>query len=177
VPLTPYLHSGWHLRNAYPSLANSGHLGNTTNPIAFAALSPYAEDHNFVVMQDGSCSYNVSNFDTDEGQQIHEITDSYMRMRARRDGTSFTHGMTLNGVSKQVRITPSSSEHESKAEALIARLRARHGVVKRGDVVFLGAVVGGAGVVAKVAGLPTLKVAGVAASTGVGAALAMWIRG
>lgn len=167
----------WDLRNAYPSLASSGHLNKTTNPVVFVALNPYAEDYYFLVSKDGQCSYNTTFNDREEAPALHEMTDTYMRARAKRDGSSFSYSMTLNGVPKEVRIAPNSNVTESRTEAFIATLRARQGVVKNSDKVLVGAVAGGTGVLAKVAGLPTGKAVGAAMTTGFGAALSIWYRG
>lgn len=181
MPLDPTLiHSGsrsWDLRNAYPSLVESGHLDKTTNPVIFAALNPYAEDHYFLVSKDGLCSYSLTSSDNEEGSALHEMTEAYMGARARRDGSSFAYSMTLNDVPKSIRITPSSSAQESRTEAVIATLRARQGLVKSSDTVFVGAVADGTGLLAKVARLPTVKAVGMGAMTGFGAAHSMWYFG
>lgn len=166
----------WNLRHVYPGLAATDTLSNSTNKAVFAALNPYAEDEYFVVAENGGCYYNVSGWSNDEGQHLHEMTDTYMRSRAIRDGTTFSHGGTVNGVPKQMRITPSSLPQESRTDAMLATIRGRSGLVKNRDVVFVGAIAGGTGVIAKLAGLPTLRAVGVAASTGVGAAFSMWYR-
>ncbi|KAF2123717.1 hypothetical protein P153DRAFT_391319 [Dothidotthia symphoricarpi CBS 119687] len=169
----------WNLRFAYPSLASAGHLENSSNRTVFAALNPYMEDSYFVVAEDGACSYSTSLTDNVEGKQLHEITDTYMRMRAKRDGSSFNHSMRLNGVLKQVSITPKSSPQETRSEALMSmwRARARQDFVKQKDVAFVCSIAGGTGVLAKVAGMSTMRAVGLATSTGIGAALSMWFRG
>lgn len=172
--------SSWDRRNAYPSLISAGHLNSDSKQVVFTALNPYAEDQYFVVSKDGGCSYKISFSDKEEGKTVHEMTDTYMRARAKRDGTTFSHPMTLNGVSKQVRITPSSNSQETAADALVAtlrgRLRSEDGLHQK-DVAFVGAVTAGAGALAKLAGLATLRSTGIATSTGIGAALALWFRG
>lgn len=166
----------WNLRHMYPTLATTDNLSSSTNKPVFAALNPYAEDEYFVVSENGGCSYKVSGWGTDEGQRLHEMTDTYMRSRAIRDGTTFSHGGHINGVPKQIRITPSSSPQETKTDALLATIRARSASVKNRDLAFVGFIAGGTGAIGKMAGLPTFRAAGLAASTGVGVALSMWYR-
>ncbi|KAF2026374.1 hypothetical protein EK21DRAFT_92504 [Setomelanomma holmii] len=126
----------WDLRHAYPSLASTYHLTKDTNKVVFAALDPYVLDQYFLVNEQGGCSYNHNSLDADAGKVIHEMTDTYMRMRARRDGTTFTHSMALNGASRQIHITPTSNAQETKMDVWIATLRARHGIATRKNAGF-----------------------------------------
>jgi hypothetical protein len=166
----------WDLRDAYPSFAASGKLDNDSNKTVFVALNPYQEDCYFVVAENGACSYSIAFNNKHEGQNLHEMTDTYMRSRAKRDGTTFAYPMTLNGVEKQVRITPDSSAQEGKVEALMATLRARRVPIRNKDLLFVGAVSSSVGALAKATGSTTMKAVGVAASVGFGAALSTWYR-
>ncbi|KAF2820781.1 hypothetical protein CC86DRAFT_111911 [Ophiobolus disseminans] len=166
----------WNLRQAYPGLASTDRLTDDSNPVVFAALSPFHENRYFLVTESGGCTYNTNTSDREEGERLHHLTDSYMRMRARKDGSTFTHSMTLNGVPRQVVITPKSAPDETKTDAWIAMLRARQKYLGRKDLAFAGAVAGGTGVLAKVVRMPTWRAVGVAASTGFGAGVAMWFR-
>jgi hypothetical protein len=172
--------SSWDLRNAYSSLICAGHLNNDSKQVVFAALKSHAEDQYFVVSKDSGCSYKVSFLDREEGKTVHEMTDTYMRTRTKRDGSTFSHPMTLNGVPKQVRITPSSNSQETAADALVVtvrgRLRSKDRVYQK-DAAFVGVVTTGAGVLSKLAGLPILRAAGIATSTGIVAALALRLHG
>lgn len=161
----------WNLRHIYPTLAATSNLSDNTDKPVFAALNPYAEDQYFVVTEKGSCNYR-----TPLSEEVQKMTDTYMRTRAIRDGSSFSHTVTVGGVPKEARYTPNSWLEETRTEAMLAKFRGRVALVKRRDVIFVGAVAGGTGFVAKIAGIPTLRAFGVAASAGVGAAMTMWYR-
>jgi hypothetical protein len=165
----------WHLRDAYPSLATSGYLGGDSR-IVFIALDPYIENNHFLVLEDGQCSYNATK-DQEELYQLHQMTDSYMQSRAKRDGSSFSQTWIRNGVAKNYRITPDSIEQEGRGKALVAMLRGRQNILRNNDVAFCGALGAGAGIIAKVAGAPTLKAVGMAAWVSIGAGLNTCFRG
>jgi hypothetical protein len=167
----------WNLRHSYPSLAATDAFTDSNNPAVFVALNPFREDRYFVVSASGVCSFNANFSDASESKKVYAMTDTYMRWRAKRDGSTLTYSGTMNGLPRQVRITPDSGAEETRAQALLALVRGSTSLVKHKDLTFVGAVAGGAGVVAKVAGLPTLRAAGIAASTGIGAALHMWYHG
>jgi hypothetical protein len=114
----------WNLRNAYSSLVSAWPPEQRLETSHFAALNPCTQDEYFIVKEDGGCSYSVS-IDKDEAKTIYEMTDTYMRTRAKRDGSTFSHSMTPNDVPKLVMITPSSNSQEIAADALIATLRGR----------------------------------------------------
>ncbi|CAI6339899.1 unnamed protein product [Periconia digitata] len=164
----------WDLRRAYPSLASNGKLSNSENRTVFVALNPYQEDSYFHVAEDGQCSYSANFNDDEEGRKLHEMTDSYIRFRAKRDNSTFTHSMKLNGVDKVIKITPHSSPSEGRMESILSTLRARQhqGLIQYRDVSLIGAVAGGTGVIAKISGSPTTKAAAYAATAGLGAVLA-----
>jgi hypothetical protein len=165
----------WHLRDAYPELATSGYLGGDSR-VVFIALDPYIENNHFLVLEDGQCSYNIT-MDREELCQLHQMTDSYMQSRAKRDGSSFSQTWTRNGVAKNYRITPDSIEQGGRGEALVAMLRGRQNILRNNDVAFCGAVGGGVGILAKAAGLPTLRAAVMAVSASIGAGMNTWYRG
>ncbi|KAH7072586.1 hypothetical protein FB567DRAFT_597970 [Paraphoma chrysanthemicola] len=167
----------WNLRHAYPTLASTDNLTNDSNKVVFAALTPYVEDGCFLVAEDGCCTLNNSFSDATEGKEFYRMVDSYMRMRARRDGSTFSHPAVINGVQRQVKITPSSGLQETRMDAWVAMLRARHQSINRKDLTIAGAITGGTGVAAKLAGFPTLKAGALAASTGIGCIIGMWLRG
>ncbi|KAL6702424.1 hypothetical protein ACN47E_001875 [Coniothyrium glycines] len=161
----------WSLRNAYASLASSDHLSDSSNRPVFVALSPFIEDNYFLVKEDGACSYSVFFADKEEGETLHKITDNYMRMRAKRDGSSFSHSMRLNGVDKEIRISPTSGAEETATQCMMARLRSRQKAMRHGDIAFAGVVTGGTGVLARAVGLPTGRAIALGTASGVGATL------
>lgn len=164
----------WDLRHVYPSLASGKYLSRSSNQVVFAALNPYREDNYFVVTEDGACSYSAAASDC-ERKSLHELTDTYMRMRAKRDGSSFSYSTTGNGIAKQVEITPNSNEQETRGEALTAMLRARQGTVRRVDLLMVGTAAGTTGLAARAFGVPAMRAIGLAASTSVGAAASLWV--
>ncbi|KAH7064197.1 hypothetical protein BKA63DRAFT_497031 [Paraphoma chrysanthemicola] len=147
----------WNLRHAYPTLASTDNLTDNSNKVVFAALNPYVEDGCFLVAEDGCCTLNNSFSDATEGKEFYGMVDSYMRMRARRDGSTFSHPAVINGVQRQVKITPTSGPQETRMDAWVAMLRARHHSINRKDLTIAGAITGGTGLAAKVAGVPTFK--------------------
>jgi hypothetical protein len=167
----------WNLCHAYPSLASNGFLRDDENKAVFAALNPFNEDRFFIVSENGVCSYNADFSEAVESRKVYGITDTYMRSRAKRDGSTLIYEGKVNGWPKQVKITPNSNAEETKTDALLSVVRGSTGMVKHNDLAFVGAVAGGAGVLTRVAGLPTLKAIGVGTSMGIGAALHMWYRG
>jgi hypothetical protein len=167
----------WNLRHAYPSLASNDLLTESVHKAVFVALNPFCEDRWFVVNNNGSVSYSATFSDSAETQKVYSMTNTYMRWRAKRDNSTLKYMWMRNGLPREVIITPNSGAEETRADALLALVRGSTGVVKHKDLTFVGAVAGGAGVVAKVAGLPALRAVGVATWTGIGAALHMWYRG
>ena len=147
----------------------------------FAALNPFQEDKYFLVNRDGSCSYQTTMATKEESTKLHEITSDYMRMRAKRDGTTFSHPFTKDGVTTQITITPDSYQETGRMRSLVDSWIERRNMPVRKEVVFLGAVVGGAGIISKLSGNSAIRAMSVAASTGVGAAVgvafAFWHRG
>jgi hypothetical protein len=167
----------WNLRDAYPNLTTSGDLENDSNRVVFVALNPFNENNHFVVREDGQISYNATFSDRKESEQLHKMTHSYMHLRAKRDGTSFTGTMWMNGVTRDYKITPQSSGLESRGEALVSMLRGRQNILRHNDLAFCGAVGGGMGILAKAAGMPTSRAVGMAAAVSIGAGLSMWRHG
>jgi hypothetical protein len=166
----------WDLRDAYPNLAASGYLEDEGNKVVFIALDPYIEGNHFLVLEDGMCCCNATMSTVKESELMHKLTYAYMQSRAKRDGSSFSQTMTLNDVRKKYTITPDSTEQQTRGEALMSMLRGRQTAIKHNDVAFVCAVGGSAGTLAKAAGLPTLRAAGVAASMSIGAVLSIWYR-
>ena len=166
----------WNLRNAYPSLSVTGKLESTANRAVFAALNPFMEDRYFLVIEDGECSYNITFSSKEEGEALHAMTDTYMRFRAKRDGSTFSHPLFSNGVPREIRITPNSSPQETRRDALMATLRARSTFMKPRDMTSFAAVAGGTGLLAKVAGLSAVRAVGVGTAVGLGFALSIWER-
>jgi hypothetical protein len=166
----------WDLRDAYPGLAISGNLEDDRNRIVSVALDPYIEGNYFAALEDGSCCCNATMSNQAEPELLHKLVYSYMQERTKRNGSSFSQTVTLNDVRKNYQITPDSSYPKTRGEDLISILRERQKTIKHNDVAFLIAVGGSAGTLARVAGLPVLRAAGVAASTSIGAALSMWYR-
>jgi hypothetical protein len=166
----------WDLRDAYPRLATSGYLESDKSKVTFIALNTYIEDNFFVVLEDGSCCYSATLSNQTELKQLDKMIDSYTLSHAKRDGSSFTATKILDGVPKTYKITPDSSGQETRGEALMSMLRNRQNINihPTGDLAFLCAVSGSAGILAKAAGLPRLRAAGVVASTSIGAALALY---
>jgi hypothetical protein len=148
----------WNLRHGYPCLASTNILTNNANKVVFVALNPYREDAFLTVLEDGQCSFNAFFDDKQEAYQSSKMMDTYMRYRAKRDGTTFSHSEVMNGaVYKDVRITPDSNVEETMADDLMARWRARRGLIGGPDLAFAGAVAGGVGTLAKVMGYPTMR--------------------
>jgi hypothetical protein len=164
------------LRNAYNSLANTGALNRRDNWIVFAALNPYEEDTYFAVTEEGSFNYKVNLSSGEESTTLDKMTDDYMRMRAKQDGTTFKRTLGRDGNIK-VFITPNSYRRTGAVRATVEEWMQRRNLPARHDTAFVGAVTVGAGVLSKIAGLSAIRATGVAASTGFGAALATWYRG
>ncbi|KAH7389282.1 hypothetical protein DE146DRAFT_791327 [Phaeosphaeria sp. MPI-PUGE-AT-0046c] len=159
----------WNLRHVYPSLAITNVFTDSTNIPIFVALNPYVEDEWFIVQKNGTCNFRMT-WSKDEARELRKMTDTYMRGRAIRDGSSFSTMLEVDGTLKENRYSPNSRPQESRIEAMLATIRGRTRSMKNGDVALVGAVAGGTGVVAKLVGQPTFRAVGVAASTGIGAA-------
>lgn len=174
----------WNLRTSYPILAKSNVLGGKAGQVVFAALNPYEEDRYLVVTEQGACNYRAALASKKETMLLHEITDEYMRMRAKQDGTTFSHPFVRDGFSTQIKITPDSYEETGSLRAsLMSAWTERRRIpvtpvtpVKK-DWAFVGAVATGVGVVSKCVGISTIRAAGAGVSAGVGAALAVVYRG
>ena len=166
----------WNLRHAYDTLASSNHLSNRNGWVVFAALNPYEEDSYFVVVESGGCVYNLSLSTNNETLSLHKLTDEYMRMRAKRDGTIIKESFTRDGVTTQTTFTPNSHREPGKVNSLMETWIGRRSLPMQNDVTFVGVVAGGAGMISKIAGIPTTRAVGIAASTGVGAAFTLWYR-
>lgn len=166
----------WDLRSSYPSLASSGHLSNNENRAVFVSLNAYRDDAYFLVKENGAISYSLGLLDSDEAQTVHTMTDTYMRMRAKRDGHTFEHRATVNGVEKLIRIRPNSAAEETRLDRTLAALRARQKAVRYADLTLVASIAGGTGLLARMSGWPTARAVALGALTGGGAALAAWYR-
>lgn len=167
----------WNLRHAYQSLASSDQLLGRDGSLLFAALNPFEENQYFLVDQTGGCNYKTSLSSKEESVLLHEMTSEYMRMRAKTDGTTFSHPFTRDGVKTHVTITPDSYREVGQVRHLMETWMERRTLPVRNDLAFVGAVAGGAGLISKLAGIPSIRAVGVATSTGIGAAFALWYRG
>jgi hypothetical protein len=159
----------WNLRHAYPGLSSTDILTNDANKVVFVALNPYREDAFLTVLEDGNCNYNGFFDDRQEAWQSRKMLDTYMRSRARRDGTTFSHSLFVNGsVYKEVRITPDSNAEETTTDAFMARWRARRECIGGKDLVYAGVVAGGVGTLTKIMGFPTTRAFSLGGCAGLG---------
>lgn len=165
------------LCNAYPTLEKSNAFANDTKAPVFVALNPFVEDQYFVVGLDGSCSYKHQ-LDREDSQYVHDKTDTYMRMRARRDGTTFDHFTHLEGrADRKICITPVSNVVETRIDNYKAILRAQEGPIDRRTLIGIGAIAGGSVVLARAARIPIKRTAAPLVAMGFGAAVSSWYHG
>jgi hypothetical protein len=152
-------------------------LSGDDGSVVYAALNPYDDDSFFLAGLNGAISYMASVTPKSESAMLHEIVTDYTRMRAKRDGTEHSYPVTRDGITSHVSITPNSYKETGKMRSLVDSWIERRNLPVRNDVAFVGGIAGAAGLISKVAGLGTARAMGAAASTGVGAAFALWYRG
>jgi hypothetical protein len=167
----------WNLRHSYPMIIEHGMLSGEDGSIMYAALNPYEDDSFFLAGPDGAISYKASVTPKSESAILHEVVTDYTRMRAKKVGASHSYPVTRDGITSHVSITPTSYKETGKMRSLVDSWIERRNLPVRNDVAFVWGVAGAAGLISKVTGAGTARAVGVAASTGVGAAFALWYRG
>jgi hypothetical protein len=171
------------LENTYPGLVKEDVLFTRkgSSAVIFPALNPYLEDRWFVVLQDGLCMYSTytTGFGTEpqkESQILNKMTAEYMQMRAKRDGTTLHFSSNVDGVKKHIKITPTWYAETGGVKYKLWSWKERQKVLVRSDGAFVGAVTVGTGVLFKLAGARTKPAIAMAASTGLGAAMANFMN-
>ncbi|KAJ4290523.1 hypothetical protein N0V90_010740 [Kalmusia sp. IMI 367209] len=160
--------TSYNLRHAYPSLASGDLLNGKTGQVVFVALNPYQEDRFFVTMENGTCSYKTSLPTKEDSKILHEITDNYMRMRAKREGETFSHSYQIDNQARNVTIKPDAYEDKATDTLLMALNKRRVVLMRRDNMALIGSVATGAGMISKITGASPLKAMGVATSAGLG---------
>ncbi|KAF2118609.1 hypothetical protein BDV96DRAFT_391840 [Lophiotrema nucula] len=168
----------WDLRYTYPGLQNTRLLDDMKDGgIVFIALNAYQEDRYFLTKEDGSCTYSMTMSDNNESRIVNEMTNDYLKLRAKHDGASFTNTYTHNGRSVQAQISAEGIRLLNKRQQLVQMWKKRRGQLVDGrNLGLIGAVSGGSGLLARLGGAGALRAFSVGASAGFGAAIALLFR-
>lgn len=168
----------WDLKNKYPGIVKSGILPmeSSSSPIVFVALNPYQENRYFLGTADGAVGYSTTLSSPQESEALNELTNEYMRSRAKRDGTSFGGSYSQDGVSRSTMIA--KDDYVVNGNRLTQSWKERRDVLLRKDnLAMIGALTGGAAVISKLSGATTARALLIASSVGLGSTLQTLHRG